>query len=113
MDSAIYLERTHKHNQSFLSWIMVSETYSQTCIPAILPLPSTHTYTHSLKPGSPLPIRAWKRSPSNATHFNVSENVIEYLIVWYAEGGVIIIGVGAGMDDTVHVKVEVIKLWNL
>ena len=47
------------------------------------------------------------------THFNVSENVIEYLVFWYSEGWVIVIRVGAGMDDTIHVKIKIIKLWYL
>ena len=47
------------------------------------------------------------------THFDVSENIIEYLVFWYSKGWVIVIGVGAGMDDAIHVKVKVIKLWYL
>lgn len=37
------------------------------------------------------------------THLNVSENVIEYLVLRDTEGGVLIIGVGTRMDDTIHV----------
>ena len=79
-------------------------------------------YTHSLEPDCMKDITMQRGSQwfevdflqiIIATYFNVSENVVEYLVVRYTEGGVIIIRVGAGMDDTIHVKVEVIKLWNL
>ena len=41
------------------------------------------------------------------------ENVLEYFLLTDSEVRVVIIGVGADVDDAVHVKVQVIKLWDL
>ena len=44
---------------------------------------------------------------------NVVENVLEYFLLTDSEVRVVIVGVGADVDDAVHVKVQVVKLWDL
>ena len=41
------------------------------------------------------------------------ENVLKYLLFTDSEVRIVIVGVGADVDDAVHVKVQVIKLWDL
>ena len=44
---------------------------------------------------------------------DVMENVLEYLLLTDSEVRVVIVGVGADVDDAVHVKVQVVELRDL
>ena len=44
---------------------------------------------------------------------NVVENVLKYFLLTDSEVRVVIIGVGADVDDAVHVKVQVVEFGNL
>ena len=44
---------------------------------------------------------------------DIVENVLEYLLLTDSEVRIVIVGVGADVDDAVHVKVKVVKLWDL
>ena len=41
------------------------------------------------------------------------ENVLEYFLLTDAEVRIVIVGVGADVDDAIHVEVEIVKLWDL
>ena len=49
----------------------------------------------------------------NFLYLQIGEDVVEYLVLRYSKGRVIIVRVGAVVDDPVHVKVEIVKLGNL
>ena len=44
---------------------------------------------------------------------NIMENILENLLLTDSEVRIVIVGVGADVDDAVHVEVEVVKLWDL
>lgn len=41
------------------------------------------------------------------------KDVAKYLFLRYAEVDVLIIGVGALMNNSIHVQIEIVKFWNL
>ena len=43
----------------------------------------------------------------------VVENVLKYFLLTDSEVRVVIVGVGADVDDAVHVKIQVVELWDL
>ena len=49
----------------------------------------------------------------NASYFNIVENIFEDLFFCYSEVRVIIIGMRAIMNDSVHIQIQVIKFWDL
>ena len=44
---------------------------------------------------------------------DIVENVLEYFLLTDSEVRVVIVGVGADVNDAVHVKVKVVELWDL
>ena len=63
-----------------------------------------------MKDPHPLPyVTALPKSP----HLNIIKDIVENLVLRDAKRWVVIIGVGADVDDAIHVQIEVIKLWNL
>ena len=46
-------------------------------------------------------------------YLNVSEYFCEDLVLRHSEHRVVIIWMGAHVDDAVHVKIEIVKLWDL
>lgn len=53
------------------------------------------------------------RLDDSEEHLQVMENVSENLFLRDAEVNVLIIWVGALVDDAIHIQVEIVELWNL
>ena len=54
---------------------------------------------------------SWLHHPEEKLY--VMKNVLEDLLLTDSEVRIVIVGVGADVDDAVHVEVEVVKLRNL